>query len=84
MRIEILGMGCARCNTLEGQVREALKDLKVEAEVEKVADLDRISSYGVLMTPGLVIDGKVYSTGKIPKMSELKSWIMEKATKDED
>ncbi len=84
MKIEILGMGCARCNTLEGQVREALEELKVEAEVEKVADLDKISSYGILITPGLVINGKVYSTGKIPKMAELKSWIMGKATKDEN
>jgi len=75
MKIEILGMGCARCNTLEGQVREALKELKIEAEVEKVADLDKISHYGVLMTPGLVINGKVFSSGKIPAKDRIKNWI---------
>jgi small redox-active disulfide protein 2 len=75
MKIEILGMGCARCNTLEQQVRKALEELNVEAEVMKVADLDKISSYGVLMTPGLVINGKVLSSGKLPSMSTLKEWI---------
>jgi small redox-active disulfide protein 2 len=75
MKIEILGMGCARCKTLEEQVRQALKELNVEAQVEKVADLDRISAYGVLMTPGLVINGKVRSSGTLPSMSNLKEWI---------
>ena len=81
MRIEILGMGCVRCNALEQQVREALKELKTEAEVAKVDDLDKISSYGVLMTPGLVINGKVYSSGKIPAMAILKEWIEEESNK---
>jgi small redox-active disulfide protein 2 len=75
MKIEVLGMGCARCNTLEQQIREVLKELNIEAEVTKVADLDKISSYGVLMTPGLVINGKVYSSGKLPSMTTLKGWI---------
>jgi small redox-active disulfide protein 2 len=81
MKIEILGMGCARCNTLEQQVRKALEELKVEAEVTKVADLDKISSYGVLMTPGLVINGKVLSSGKLPSMSNLKEWIEQESDK---
>ena len=75
MKIEVLGMGCARCNKLEQQVHEALKELSIEAEVEKVSDLDKISSYGVLMTPGLVINGKVFCSGKIPAMADLKKWI---------
>ncbi len=75
MKIEILGMGCARCKTLEQQVHQALKELNLEAQVEKVADLDKISSYGVLMTPGLVIDGKVRSSGTLPSMAKLKEWI---------
>jgi small redox-active disulfide protein 2 len=79
MKIEVLGMGCARCNKLEQEVREALKELDVEAEVVKVSDLDKISSYGVLITPGLVMNGKVYSSGKIPARSELKSWIKKEA-----
>jgi small redox-active disulfide protein 2 len=75
VKIEVLGMGCARCNKLEQEVREALKELDIEAEVEKVSDLDKISSYGVLMTPGLVINGKVYSSGKLPTTATLKGWI---------
>jgi small redox-active disulfide protein 2 len=75
MKIEILGMGCSRCKTLEEQVRRALKELNVEAQVEKVADLDRISAYGVLMTPGFVINGEVRSSGTLPSMATLKGWI---------
>lgn len=75
MKIEVLGMGCAKCSKLEQEVREALKELGIEAEVVKVSDLDKISSYGVLMTPGLVINGTVRSSGKVPSMAELKKWI---------
>jgi small redox-active disulfide protein 2 len=81
MRIEVLGMGCTRCHQLEEQVRQALKELNIEAEVDKVSDLDKISSYGVLMTPGLVINGKVYSSGKLPVMATLKKWIEEEGNK---
>lgn len=80
MKIEVLGMGCARCNKLEQQVHEALKELSIEAEVEKVSDLDKISSYGVLMTPGLVINGKVLCSGKIPAMADLKNWIADQSS----
>jgi len=80
VKIEVLGMGCARCNKLEQQVHEALKELSIEAEVEKVSDLDKISSYGVLMTPGLVINGTVRSSGKVPSTAELKTWIAEQSS----
>jgi small redox-active disulfide protein 2 len=81
MKIEILGMGCVKCNTLEQQVREALMEMSIDAELTKVSDLDRISSYGVLMTPGLVINGKVYSSGKLPSMPTLKGWIEQESKK---
>jgi small redox-active disulfide protein 2 len=77
MKIEVLGMGCAKCNKLEQHLLEALKQLNVDAEVVKVSDLKRISSYGILMTPGLVINGKVYSSGKIPQIDQIKNWIEE-------
>lgn len=80
MKIEVLGMGCGRCDKLEQQVHEALKELSIEAEVEKVSDLDKISSYGVLMTPGLVINGKVFCSGKIPAMADLKKWIADQSS----
>ena len=80
MKIEVLGMGCARCDKLEQQVHEALKELSIEAEVEKVSDLNKISSYGVLMTPGLVINGKVFCSGKIPAMADMKKWIADQSS----
>jgi small redox-active disulfide protein 2 len=80
VKIEVLGMGCARCDKLEQQVHEALKELSIEAEVEKVSDLDKISSYGVLMTPGLVINGKVFCSGKIPTTADLKKWIADQSS----
>ncbi|NIM96958.1 MAG: thioredoxin family protein [candidate division Zixibacteria bacterium] len=81
MKIEVLGMGCRRCHQLEEQVRRVLKELNIEADVVKVSDLDKISSYGVLMTPGLVINGKVYSSGKLPAMATLKKWLEEERNK---
>ncbi|KPK77494.1 MAG: hypothetical protein AMJ89_02305 [candidate division Zixibacteria bacterium SM23_73] len=81
MKIEVLGMGCSRCEKLEQDINSALAELGIEAEVAKVTDLNKISSYGVLMTPGLVINGKVYSSGKVPEMTKLKSWIEEQSKK---
>jgi small redox-active disulfide protein 2 len=75
VKIEVLGMGCAKCNKLEQEVRKVLRELGIETEVEKVSDLGKISTYGVLMTPGLVINGKVYSSGKLPAAATLKGWI---------
>jgi len=79
MKIEVLGPGCANCRKLEQDVNAALTELGIEAEVVKVTDLREISSYAVLITPGLVINGKVYSSGKIPLMATLKKWIKEEA-----
>jgi len=79
MKIEVLGPGCANCRKLEQDVNAALTELGIEAEVVKVSDLREISSYAVLITPGLVINGKVYSSGKIPLMATLKKWIKEEA-----
>ncbi len=77
MKIEVLGPGCNNCRKLEQDVNQALKELKVEAEVIKVTDIMQFSSYGILMPPGLVINGKVYSSGKLPVMATLKNWIEE-------
>ncbi len=65
MKIEILGTGCARCNQLESNVRRALEEENLEAEVIKVEDVRAIMSYGIMRTPGLAIDGKVVSAGKV-------------------
>jgi len=75
MKIEVLGPGCTNCKKLEQDVHNALAELKIEAQVIKVTDIMKFSSYGILMTPGLVINGKVYSSGKLPVMTTLKKWI---------
>jgi small redox-active disulfide protein 2 len=81
MKIEVLGPGCPNCRRLEQDVNSVLVELGIEAEVVKVTDLNKISSYGVLMTPGLVINGKVYSSGKLPAMATLKKWMEEESKK---
>ena len=74
-KIEVLGMGCPKCNQLEDRVRQAAKELGIEAEVVKVKDMKAIMNYGVMMTPALVVDGEVKAAGKIPKIEEIKEWI---------
>lgn len=80
MKIQILGIGCARCNDLEKRVRNVLAELDVAADVEHVTDLKRFASMGVLMTPGLLIDGKVVSQGRVPDVAHLKAWLKEAQT----
>jgi small redox-active disulfide protein 2 len=75
MRIEVLGMGCSKCNTLYGNVRKAATELGIRPEIEHVRDLDKIADYGVMSTPALVIDGKVMSSGRIPSAEEIKGWL---------
>ncbi len=75
MKIEVLGMGCPKCHALEANVKEALKALNLEAEIEKVADLSKIMSYGVMTTPALVIDGKVKSAGKLLTPDEISKFL---------
>ena len=76
-KIEVLGMGWAKCNQLAERAKDAVKELSIEAEVVKVQDIRAITNYGVLMTPALVVDGVVKVAGKLPKVEELKKWISE-------
>ncbi len=71
MEIIILGPGCKNCETLAENTKKALVDLKKEARIEKVTDFMEIAKYGVLSTPGLVINGKVVSTGKVLKPKQI-------------
>jgi len=73
--IKILGTGCAKCNKLQEMTETALKELKVEYKLEKVTDLDDILSYGIMMTPGLVVNGEVKSSGKLPSAEDLKQML---------
>lgn len=75
MEIMILGTGCSKCEKLEKNLEVALKELNIDAHIEKVDNLAVIVSYGVMSTPGLVIDGEVKSIGKVPKVKELKKML---------
>ena len=75
MKIEILGIGCPKCKMLYENAQAAVKETGVEAEVIKVEDMDKIIGYGVMMTPALVIDGEVKTSGKIPSSGEIKKWL---------
>jgi len=71
MEITIVGTGCAKCKKLEEIAREAVSDMKVEADIKKMTDINEIAKTGILMTPGLIIDGKVKLTGKVPSKEEV-------------
>lgn len=75
MEIKILGTGCSKCEKLEKNLEIALKELNMDANIEKVDNLAVIVSYGVMSTPGLVIDGEVKSIGKVPRVKELKKML---------
>lgn len=71
MEIKVLGSGCANCKKLEENVREAVAKLGIEADVQKVEDIAAIMGYGVMSTPGLVVDGEVKSSGRLPSVNEI-------------
>lgn len=72
MKIEILGMGCKKCSDLMEGAKKAVAELNIEAEFVKVEDIKKIMSYGVMVTPALVVDGVVKVSGKIPSIAEIK------------
>lgn len=75
LNIKILGSGCANCKRLEALAHQAVETLGLEAEFEKVTDMAEIMTYPILSTPGLVINGKVVSSGRIPSLSEIEAWL---------
>lgn len=77
LNIKVLGPGCSNCRKLEEVAREAVALAGVEAQIEKVTDTEGILSYDVLKTPGLVINGKLVSSGRIPAAGTVVEWIRE-------
>jgi small redox-active disulfide protein 2 len=77
MKLQILGPGCPKCKKLAENAEAAVRELGTEAQVVKVTNIDEIVKFGVMMTPCLVIDGEVKSTGRISNVEEIKKWIHE-------
>ena len=77
MNIKVLGPGCSRCHQLEQVVRDVVRELAINASVEEVKDMKKITAYPILMTPGLVINGTIKCSGRIPRPEEIKAWILE-------
>lgn len=77
MEIKVLGPGCKNCKTLETAVLKIVEEMGIEAKVEKVENVKRIAELGVLITPGLIINGKIKSSGRVPGRDDIVKWINE-------
>ncbi|MCF7740660.1 MAG: thioredoxin family protein [Candidatus Marinimicrobia bacterium] len=75
MKVKILGTGCPKCKKLEKIARDVISENDIDAEIEKVTEMKDILSYNVMMTPALVIDEEVKSSGKIPNKDEILEWL---------
>ena len=82
MKIQVLGTGCTKCKKLYAEAEKAVNAAGVPAQLEKVEKIDEIMAFGVMMTPALVVDGEVKSTGRIPPVSEIASWLTTAAAKE--
>ncbi len=75
MQIKILGTGCPKCKQLEQLVRETVAEQNISAEISKVEDIVDIMAYGIMRTPGLVVDGKVVMSGRLPGKNEISDML---------
>jgi small redox-active disulfide protein 2 len=75
MVVKILGSCCSKCNTLEAKVKEVASNNNITAEFIKVSDIQEIMKYGIMMTPGLVVNEKVVSSGIVPKEEQILQWL---------
>ena len=76
MKVQILGTGCPKCKKLAENAETAVKELSLECEIEKVTDINDIMAFGVMMTPALVIDGEVKTSGKVPPAADIKDMLI--------
>lgn len=77
LNIKVVGSGCPSCQKLEAMCREIIDEKNVVAEIEKITDVNQFANLGIMMTPGLLLNNKVVSSGKIPLKSTLEHWITE-------
>lgn len=73
--VQVLGPGCAKCQALLKNAEEAVKQLGIQAQIEKVSDINMITSFGVMMTPALVVDGELKVQGKVASVDEIKKFL---------
>ena len=81
MVIKILGVGCNRCRKLEQQVKDIVIEKNIETTIEKITNIDDMMKYGIMTTPGLVINNKLKSSGVLPKNEQILNWIEEEIEK---
>ena len=79
LEIKVLGPGCANCSKLEEITRKAVTEMGFEAHISKVTDYDEIMSYPIVSTPGLVINGDVVCSGRVPTQAEITTWLVNAA-----
>lgn len=79
MEVKVLGTGCPKCKKLESIVKEVAEELKLEIKIVKVTEINEIVAHGVVLTPGLVINGKVYASGIIPEREKIKEWLLKES-----
>lgn len=79
MHVKILGPGCKNCQTLEARTSEALRELGLDADIDEVTDYGEIAGYGVMKTPGLVIDDDVVVSGRVPTVAELRRLLADRS-----
>jgi small redox-active disulfide protein 2 len=77
MNIKVLGTGCAKCHALKKAVHDVVNEMKIDATIEDIKDIQKIMDYQILFTPGLVINDKVVSSGNVPNKQEIKRFIDE-------
>jgi small redox-active disulfide protein 2 len=75
VKIQVLGTGCPKCKALAERVEHVVGEMELDCEVVKVTDINEIMSFGVMMTPGLAVDGEVKSTGKLPSEDEIRGFL---------
>lgn len=75
MLVKVLGPGCARCRKLEDMTREAATEAGVAVAIEHVTDVQAITAAGVMSTPGLMVDGKLVMSGRLPRREEIAAWL---------
>ena len=75
MKVQILGTGCPKCHQLAENAELAIEELGIDAEIEKVTDINEIMGFGVMMTPALVVDGEVKLVGKVANVAAIKEWL---------